>query len=231
MNQKAHLEALVATRTMTLASDLEAAQLADREECAFLANMSHEIRTPMNGILSMVHILRRDELTPRQAQHLDTIDTPAQHFEAESMAFQLVGDTTRLQQALLNYATNAVKLTEAGSTFWFTVRLKINQTRMDEVAPTATCNDAETRLRKLHEGKQVLVVDDEPINREIAKIQLESAGLIVDVAEDGAEAMAMAQDVTYAEIFMDMQMSNIDELEATQQIRRVPGYRKHRSSP
>ena len=71
---------------------------------------------------------------------------------------------------------------------------------------------------------QVLVVDDEPLNREIAEEQLKEAGLTVDTAEDGAEAIIKVQKTNYAAILMDMQMPEIDGLDATRQIRVIPGY-------
>ncbi|TRZ89139.1 MAG: PAS domain S-box protein, partial [Rhodocyclaceae bacterium] len=60
----------------------EQAEAANVAKSAFLANMSHEIRTPMNGILGMANILRREGVTPQQAQRLDTIDTSAKHLLA-----------------------------------------------------------------------------------------------------------------------------------------------------
>ncbi len=47
----------------------EAAQEASRAKSQFLANMSHEIRTPMNAILGMLTLLRKTELTARQADY------------------------------------------------------------------------------------------------------------------------------------------------------------------
>ncbi|MDE2368832.1 MAG: PAS domain S-box protein [Burkholderiales bacterium] len=60
----------------------DAADDANRAKSTFLASMSHEIRTPMNAIIGMNHLLRREGVTPRQAERLDTIDGATRHLMA-----------------------------------------------------------------------------------------------------------------------------------------------------
>jgi PAS domain S-box-containing protein len=222
--------------------------------------------------------------------------------ECGQLPHNLVGDPTRLQQALLNYTSNAVKFTESGSvilralveeetaesarlrfevqdtgigispeaisrlfsafeqadnsmtrryggtglglaitqrladlmggmvgvestegvgsTFWFTVELK----KGEAAPPTAAMVDAEAELLRRYAGRRILIVDDEPTNREVTLIELEAVNLVMDTAEDGAEAVAMATKNIYSAILMDMQMPKLNGVEATRQIRQLPGY-------
>jgi CheY-like chemotaxis protein len=83
--------------------------------------------------------------------------------------------------------------------------------------------DAEVVLRREFSGTHVLVVDDEPINREVAGCILEDVGLLVDLAADGIEAVERARARSYALILMDMQMPHLDGVGATEAIRQQPG--------
>jgi CheY-like chemotaxis protein len=102
--------------------------------------------------------------------------------------------------------------------------VKLKKGSAEALAPAASDVDAEAELRQRYAGQRVLLVDDEPINREVALMQLEDVGLLTDMAEDGEEAVAMAQKTRYAAIFMDMQMPKLNGVEATRQIRQLPGY-------
>jgi PAS domain S-box-containing protein len=105
-----------------------------------------------------------------------------------------------------------------GSTFWFTARL--GKTDADATRATAQAPDhAEARLRGRHAGARVLLAEDEPVNREVSRGLIEDVGLVVDLAEDGAEAVALAQSGRYDLILMDMQMPNLNGIDATRAIR------------
>ncbi|MBI9104931.1 MAG: PAS domain S-box protein [Spirochaetales bacterium] len=54
------------------------ANSANTAKSQFLANMSHEIRTPMNAVLGMLHLLQRTELSPRQLDYAQKIQTASQ---------------------------------------------------------------------------------------------------------------------------------------------------------
>ncbi|CAB1076769.1 diguanylate cyclase/phosphodiesterase (GGDEF & EAL domains) with PAS/PAC sensor(s) [Olavius algarvensis Delta 1 endosymbiont] len=53
------------------------AQEATRAKSDFLANMSHEIRTPMNAVIGMAHLALKTELTPKQQDYLNKIQSSA----------------------------------------------------------------------------------------------------------------------------------------------------------
>lgn len=105
-----------------------------------------------------------------------------------------------------------------GSTFWFTVRLGKGGGLVEGLSGQAMPM-AEALLRSRFAGARILLVEDEPVNQEIARELLEEAGLMVDLADDGEQAVAMVRQSDYDLVLMDMQMPQLNGIEATRAIR------------
>jgi two-component system sensor histidine kinase/response regulator len=69
-------------------------------------------------------------------------------------------------------------------------------------------------------GPKILVVEDNPVNREVAVGMLESLGCATDAAGDGWLAIEAMNTATYDAVLMDCQMPVMDGMTATAEIRR-----------
>jgi signal transduction histidine kinase/ActR/RegA family two-component response regulator len=144
-------------------------------------------------------------------------------FESFTQAY---ADTTRryggtglgltISRALVTQLGGELSVTSKlgqGSTFSFTIPLR--KTQQPEPATVDAFDTGQLR------GVRVLLAEDNPINRTVARLHLLQWGVDVDEAEDGRVALEKLQNHTYDAVLMDIQMPHLSGIEVTQQLRQL----------
>lgn len=113
---------------------------------------------------------------------------------------------------------------DKGSTFLFTANLLIHEgvlaAPVDETAVYAKLEQDMARLA----GAHVLIVEDNLFNQQVLSELLSEHGLIVDIANNGLEAVSQVKKLTYDIVLMDIQMPVMDGYTACEKIRSDPQF-------
>lgn len=88
--------------------------------------------------------------------------------------------------------------------------------------------EANTQEQKPHHSRlKILLVEDHPVNQMVIMTQLESLGYQADCVDNGKDAIAKLSQQNYDIVLMDCQMPVLDGYEATKELRRREGLRRH----
>lgn len=145
--------------------------------------------------------------------------------QADSSTTRKYGGTglgLSISKRLIDMMQGTIKVASVlgkGSDFSFTADFALEEGRQE----------ARQALPLAAQGRRVLLVEDNPCNQQVAREMLEMTGAVVELAENGAEAVAMvrqgyAQTIgqpPYDLVFMDVQMPLMDGYQATGEIRKL----------
>lgn len=181
----------------------ERAEYASYRKAQLMASISHQIRTPLNSIVGFAELLGQENLTEEQTKFAKMISDSAANL------LEVVNEIVALSNETSEDIPNGYE--EKDNT---------DQTNApDNDNEEKNADDDANQTDSTEDAYHILVVDDVPENRMLVEVLLKKQGYITTSCNNGKMAVKYAAKKKYDLILMDIQMPEMNGLEATGIIR------------